>query len=141
MAEIDHYLTSLSEVIMKNVSVLLLSAFLFNSPAFAKIVVQKNKVFIEGDGNRTPLSLVNEMIKKKEISKLKLYGAGKANVISFAKKGEKEKLYSVDKKGFVYAIDPFSKYEVKKVDDKGLVQFKEVPGKSYKITSQGFFIH
>jgi hypothetical protein len=114
---------------------------LLTPAAFAKIAVKGDKVFIESKGERTPLMMVNSMIKKKEISKLKLYGSGAANVISFAKKGEDEKLYSVDRNGFIYAIEPFSNYEVNQVDSDGLVQFKEVPGKSYRITSKGFFIN
>lgn len=75
---------------MKTVSSLLLSAFLFHPSAFAKIVVQKNKLFIEGDGNRTPLSLVNEMIKKKKFQNLSFMGLER-QMLSHSQKKVKKK--------------------------------------------------
>lgn len=126
---------------MKTALTLISFLLLISTSSFARIVHSQDKMFIEHDGNRVPLETVNILIKDKKISKIKLYGEGKAHVISFAKKGESEKLYSVDEKGFIYSLDPFTNYRVKDVHDDGRISFQEVPGRKYKISSKGFFLY
>lgn len=115
--------------------------FIFSSAAFAKIVVHEDKLFIRKSGKQEPIMLVNQLVDQKTITHLKLYGGGDIHLISFAKEGEKEKLYSVDTKGFVYSIEPFSSYEVEKVHAEGLITFKQQPSRKYRISSKGFFLY
>jgi hypothetical protein len=124
----------------KNFGFCLFLMFLASS-AFAKIVLIEDKLFLRHQGKQLPLLMVNELISKKEISKVKLFGGGDIRLLSFAKKGESEKLYSVDEKGFVYAIEPFTTYEVTQVDEKGMIHFKQKPGKRFRIDPNGFFLH
>jgi hypothetical protein len=126
---------------MKTAFTLISFLLLISTSSFARIVHSKDKMFIEQDGNRVPMETVNNLIRENKISKIKLYGDGKAHVISFAKKGESEKLYSVDEKGFIYSLDPFTKYKVKDVHDDGRLSFEEVPGRKYKVSSKGFFLY
>lgn len=124
------------------VSLASLAALLMLSlSAFGKIVVQDDKLYVESKGNRVPLGLVNSMIQEKSISDIKLYANGKIHMISFSKNGEREKIYSVDEKGFVYSIEPFSSYSVSRVDQDNLIHFKEVKNRRYKINSKGFFLY
>lgn len=118
-------------------------SFFVATTAFAKVVINKDQLFLETSaGGRTPISNLNTMIEKREISKLKLYGDGKTHIVSFAKKkGGKEKNYSVDHRGFIYEIEPFSNYTITKVHENGDVEFKEAPGKKYKVTSEGYYIY
>lgn len=111
------------------------------STAFAKIVMIDDKVFLRKDGRQVPVFVVNELIEKEKVKKVNLYGEGKVHLISFAQKGEKEKLYSVDDQGYIYAIEPFMKYKVKRIVDGGRFVFQEVPGKKFRVTDKGFFVH
>jgi len=111
------------------------------STAFAKVIMVKDQLFLKEDGKEVPLFLVNKMIEEKVITNIKLYDDGNVNLVSYAKTGESSKLYSIDSKGFVYAIEPYAKYEVKSVDKKGRIQFKEDPKHKYQVTAKGFFIH
>lgn len=116
--------------------------FLFAQASFAKVIIKNDQFFLETTAGRTPMSTLNNLIEKREISKLKLHGDGKAHVVSFVKKKDNgEKLYSIDHRGFIYDIKPFSNYTVSKVYDNGDIEFKEEPGKRYKITSEGYFIY
>lgn len=126
---------------MKTAFTLIVFLLLISTSSFARIVHTQDKMFLEQGGNRVPMETVNQLIREKKISKIKLYGEGKAHVISFAKKGEAEKLYSVDEKGFIYSLDPFASYRVKNVHDDGRISFQEVPGRKYKISSKGFFLY
>lgn len=124
------------------------SAFFFivlilglQSLAFGKVVMVDDRVYIRKDGRQIPVFLVNELIEKRRVKKVNLFGEGKAHLISFAIKGESEKLYSIDDQGFIYAIEPYSKYNVNKVTDSGDFAFREMPGKMFKVTDKGFFIH
>ena len=114
---------------------------LVSTSAFAKIVTEKGQFYIESKQGKSALLNVNELIKKKAVSKVKMYGEGKANIISFAKNDGPETLYSVDEKGFIYAIKPFSSYSVSHVDADGKFQFKEVPKRKYVVDSKGFFFY
>lgn len=126
---------------MKTSLILITLLSLISTAAFGKIVSSKGKYFIQARGEKTPLFMVNKLIEEKEIKKVKLYEDGRIHLISFAKKGEQEKLYSVDSDGFIYSIDPFASYTVDRVDANGRVQFKEAPGRKYHISSKGFFFY
>jgi len=118
---------------------LLLAAMLLATNALAKISRSGDQLFIEAKGKSSPLGMVNDLISKKQVSKVKLYGDGDMHLISFAKEGEKERLYSVDEKGYTYAIKPFADYSVDKIK-KDRVEFKEQPGREYKVSSTGLFL-
>lgn len=120
---------------------LLLCSALLCTSAFASIVRVDDKLFLRSKGKQVPLLMVNELIQNKTVTKVKLYGEGRVPMVSFAKKNEKEKLYSVDEKGFVYSIEPFASYDVADIGDDGSIRFKQVPGRKYKINSQGFFLY
>jgi hypothetical protein len=126
---------------MKTAFTLFTFLILISSSSFARIVHTQDKIFFEQWGNRVPLETINRLITEKKISKIKLYGEGKAHVISFAKKGEKEKLYSVDEKGFIYSLEPFTNYKIKDVHEDGKFSFHEVPGRNYKVSPKGFFLY
>lgn len=115
--------------------------FLFAQTSFAKVIIKNDQLYLETTAGRTPMSTLNTMIDKKEVSKLKLHGDGKAHVISFAKNRGDEKLYSIDHRGFVYDIKPFSNYSVSKVYENGDIEFKQEPGKRYKVTSEGYYVY
>jgi hypothetical protein len=124
---------------MKATLVLML-AFM-TSTAFGRILKVQDKLFLRAQGKQVPIFAVNEMIQKKAVSKVKIFNEGRAPIIAFARKNEKEKLYSVDEKGFIYSIEPFTNYEVSDVGDDGSIKFREFPDRKYKVNSQGFFIH
>lgn len=126
---------------MKTVLTFFALLMVLKSAAFAKIVMIDDKVFLRKDGRQVPVFVVNELIDKEKVKKVHLYGEGKVHLISFAKKGEKEKLYSVDEQGYIYAIAPFAEYKVNKIVDDGRFVFHEVPGKKYKVTDKGYFVH
>lgn len=119
----------------------LFAALLISVSAFAKIITVDNRVYLRSKGKQVPVFLVNSLIEKGEVSKLKLYGDGEVHMISFAKSGEKEKLYSVDEKGFMYTIEPFSSYEVSTVENDGRFRFKQVPKKKFRVNEKGFFLN
>ncbi len=120
---------------------LLLLSLLISSASFARIVSLDHRYYIETNGKEEPIYLLNELIEKKIVKTIKVYNGGNVNMISFAKKGEAEKLYSIDEKGYIYAIEPFSKYRVSKVDRNNHIQFAEAPSKKYFINSHGYFIY
>lgn len=107
----------------------------------AKIIQQNDEFAIETKKGVAPIFMVNKLIRENSISRIKVYGNGNVHLLSFAKNGESEMLYSVDEKGFIYSIKPFSSYTVSKVEADGMFQFEEKPGIKYKITSSGFFLH
>lgn len=118
-------------------------AILFNIPlGHTKIVTHNGEFFIVSNHQRVPIFLVNQLVEKGEISRVKLYGAGNAHLISFSKDSDKkEKLYSVDEKGFIYSINPFVDYSVTEVDDQGKFKFREVQNKKFFISDKGFFLN
>ncbi len=124
-------------------SSLLFAVFLlcFSSVSFGKIIYVDGKVFVQSKGKQAPLAMVNNLIDDSKVSAVKLYADGKINAISFAKKNEKEKLYSVDEQGYAYAIEPFASYHVKKADQRGFITFKEHPRRKYRVNEKGFFIY
>lgn len=111
------------------------------STAFAKIVMIDDKVYLRKDGRQVPVFVVNDLIEKNKVKKVNLYGEGRVHLISFAKKGEKEKLYSVDEQGYIYAIAPFAEYKVQKIIDGNHFVFQETPGKKFRVTEKGYFVH
>lgn len=121
---------------------LLALSFLIANVSWAKVVISKDQLFLETTAGRTPISSLNTLIEKREVKNLKLHGDGLAHVVSFSKKkGEPVKNYSIDHRGFIYDIEPFSNYTVSKVHPNGDIEFKETPGKRYKITSEGYYIY
>lgn len=126
---------------MKTSLSLLALSLIFSTSAFAKIVKEKNRLFVESKNSKTPIHMVNTLLKEKKISKLKTYNNGKVHVISFAKHDGPEKLYSVDEKGYIYSIEPFSNYSISNVDENGKFQFKEVPNRKYIVDAKGFFLY
>ena len=125
---------------MKSALTFISLLIVLKSTAFAKIVMIDDKVYLRKDGQQVPVFVVNELIEKEKVKKVNLFGDGKVHLISFAAKGEEEKLFSVDNKGYIYAIEPYTKYRVSKVLDKDHFVFKEVPKKKFRITDKGFFI-
>ena len=125
---------------MKSALTFIALLIVLKSTAFAKIVMIDDKVYLRKDGQQIPVFVVNDLIEKEKVKKVHLFGDGKVHLISFAEKGEKEKLYSVDDKGYIYAIEPYAKYKVSKVVDKERFVFQEVPNKQFRVTSKGFFI-
>lgn len=126
---------------MKTALTFLALLFVLKSTAFAKIVMIDDKVFLRKDGKQVPVFLVNDFIDRGKVKKVNLYDDGKLHIISFAVKGERERLYSVDEQGYMYSIEPFSRYQVDKVSDNGRFEFRELPGKHFRVTEKGFFIH
>lgn len=126
---------------MKMLLTLLALALMLSTSAFAKIVTNDGQFFIKTKKGTHPIMSVNELIEKKEISQIKMYGKGNVHVLSFATKKGPEKLYSVDQKGFIYSIKPFSDYSISKVDANGKFQFKQVPKRNYVVDAKGFFFY
>ncbi|MES2527851.1 MAG: hypothetical protein V4598_12230 [Bdellovibrionota bacterium] len=125
---------------MKSVLTFFALLIVMKSTAFAKIVMIDDKVYLRKDGQQVPVFVVNELIEKEKVKKVHLFGEGKIHLISFAEGKDEEKLYSVDDKGYIYAIAPYSKYRVKDVIDNERFVFQEVPGKRFRVTGKGFFI-
>lgn len=126
---------------MKTVLTFFALLIVLKSAAFAKIVMIDDKVYLRNDGRQVPVFLVNELIEKGKVKKVHLFGEGKVHLISFATKNEREVLYSVDNQGYIYAIEPYAKFSVEKITDGGRFRFKQQPGKDYRVTDKGFFIH
>lgn len=125
---------------MKKSLFLITLSLVLSTSAFARIVKEKNRLFIETNTSKSPITMVNEMIKNNTISKLKMYDSGKVHLLSFSKHDGPTKLYSVDERGYIYSIEPFSNYEVSNVDN-GKFQFKEVPNRKYVVDAKGFFLY
>lgn len=123
---------------MKKFCLTLLALMSFS--AFGKIIHKEDMFFIETNGDLVPIVMVNELIQNKKVSAVKLYDSGNVNMITFAKHGGRVKNYSVDHKGFAYAIEPFTSHRVEMIDKRGLIRFAEYPGRKYYITKDGFFI-
>jgi hypothetical protein len=107
----------------------------------AKIINREGVFFLGSGSESTPIIMLNELIQQKKVSQIILYAQGSIHLLSFAKEGEKPKLYSVDAKGFIYALDPYMNYDVSKVNSNGTFEFKQRPGLSYHVSSKGFYLH
>ena len=107
----------------------------------AKIINREGVFFMDSGDATTPLLMVNELIQKKKICQIILYAEGNVHLVSFAKEGQPTKLYSVDSEGFIYDLEPFSKYEVKKIYPNGTFEFKQRAGVSFHVSRKGFFLH
>jgi hypothetical protein len=119
---------------------IILTILLLSSIVEASIVVSENKFFVESKGKRIPIFKLNNLTSRGEISQLKVFAKGKINVVAFALKDQKERIYSVDEDGFIYLIAPFANYELKRVVANEKIEFKQQPGKYYSISSKGLFI-
>lgn len=128
---------------MRIFSLLFFFATLFNSPlTHSKIVTHNGEFFVVTNQQRVPIFMVNHLVEKGEINRIKLFGGGNAHLISFAKnEDKKEKLYSVDEKGYIYSISPFTDFSVTDVDDQGKFKFQEVRDRIYFINQKGFFLY
>ena len=107
---------------------------------FAAITSEKGKYYITSKNGKAPLLKVNELLSNKKIKNVKIYDNGRINAISF-KNGKERKLYSVDSKGFIYSIAPFSKYDISKVHTNGKFEFKQIPNRKYTVNEKGFFLY
>lgn len=119
----------------------LLATLILSSSAFAKIVSNDHRYFVSTNGKEQPIHLLNSLIENKQVSAIKIYAGGNINVISFAKKGGAEKLYSIDDKGYMYAIEPFANYRINKIDRDNMIRFAEAPSKRFFVNNKGFFIY
>jgi len=130
-------------IIMRHLTFIIGCAILFHIPnGHSKIVNQNGEFFVVNNQERIPIFIVNQLIEKGELSRIKLYGAGSAHLISFKKNNDKEeKLYSVDEKGFIYSISPFTDYSVTDVDELGNFKFRETQNKKFFINPKGFFLN
>ncbi len=126
---------------MKTLMTFIALTLLLSPSLQARIVLQKDGFFIESKNSKMPIDLLNTYVRNKEISQVKLFASGNVHLVSFAKNNEKEKLYSVDEKGFIYSINPFTNYDVKSVDAEGYVHFKQENRRKYRIDSKGFFLY
>lgn len=118
------------------------SIFLLSMNSIQAKIINREGVFYLGSGSEsTPIIMLNELIQQKKVSQIILYAQGSIHLLSFAKEGEKPKLYSVDAKGFIYALDPYMNYEIKKINSNGTFEFKQRPGLSYHVSSKGFYLH
>lgn len=112
------------------------------SPAvLAKITTHNHRYYVQVKNRMAPIHLLNTLIENREVSAIKIYANGNIHMISFAKKDGVEKVYSIDEKGYMYAIEPFSHYQVSRIDKKNMIQFAQVPHKKFFINSDGFFIY
>jgi hypothetical protein len=125
---------------MKTSLLFIIVSMFFAGSTYAKVILKDGLFYVESKGNRSPIALLNNLASAKSISEVKLFGKGNINIVSFAKEGEKEKLYSVAEDGYIYSIKPFSDYKVSEVTPQG-VRFKERPNRTYKINSKGFFLY
>jgi hypothetical protein len=123
-----------------NVLTLMFLSICFSANAWSKIISHEGKMYLRDSGKQVPLELVNELVKKGEVSEVTLFEGGEVRMLSFARKGQPARIYSVDQKGFVYSIEPFTNYRVK-TTKKGLVQFHEEPKRFYKIDPNGIFTY
>lgn len=126
---------------MKTSLALLILAFLLPSSIYAKIISSNDLYYIQTRKGNVPVMSVNKMISEKTISHIKIYGNGMPHLISFATKNGPVKLYSVDERGFIYSIEPFTSFTVSTTEDNGQFQFNEVPGRKYNVDTKGFFFH
>jgi|GEM_PF-6034368 len=126
---------------MKTSLALLTLAFLLPSSIYAKIISSNDLYYIQTRKGNVPVMSVNKMISEKTISNIKIYGNGMPHLISFATKNGPVKLYSVDERGFIYSIEPFTSFTVSTTEDNGQFQFNEVPGRKYNVDTKGFFFH
>lgn len=114
--------------------------FMISLDSNARIIFQKERLYLQSNGEQRPLSMVNELIQKNAISKVKIYDNGGINLISFSTRSGEEKIYSVDEKGFVYSIAPFTNFSISRIGH-GLVEFKQFPGRQYRIDRNGYFLY
>lgn len=122
--------------------IIILAIFFFSvNSVRAKIINREGVFFIDSGAETIPMLMVNELIQKKKISQIILYAQGDVHLVSFAKEGGATKLYSVDSQGFIYDLEPFANYEVKKINTNGTFEFKQRPGVSFHVSSKGFYLH
>jgi hypothetical protein len=125
---------------MKNKLILTVLILLISSSSFAKIIYSNKKLFIEQDGHRTPVEMVNQLIKEGKITKVRLFRKGEVHMISFSNDKAPEKLFTVDEKGFIYTLEPYTNYNIKEVRRDGKFSFEEVPGRLFEVSKEGLFL-
>jgi hypothetical protein len=117
------------------------AVLLVSTSLFAKIVKKEDGLYIESKESQSPIESINHLVRLGSVKKLTIYGNGNINLVSFAKGNGPLKLYSVDLKGFIYAIEPFSSYRISEVHPDGSFRFQEFPNRKYKINDQGYFLY
>lgn len=120
---------------------LIMVLMIFSTMSFAKIIKKSDQLYVKSSHGEEPITLVNNLMKEGSISKITIFANGSINLLSFAKKGGSEKIYSVDEKGFAYAIEPFASYTIEKMTQDGRFQFHQRPAKQYYVNAEGFFLH
>ena len=108
--------------------------------ADGKIIKKEDGIFIQTGELEKEIFLVNQLIKKGDLSSLTIYQDGRLNLISFKTTLNTKKLYSVDSKGFIYDIKPYSGYEISEISPSQYFKFKEIPKKYFSVDKNGFFI-
>ncbi len=124
----------------KSIILLTILLFQFNSNALGKIIKKEDGIFIQSRGEEKEIFLVNQLLKKGLLSNLTTYKDGQVHLLSFKTKDKPLRLYSVDSKGFIYDIKPFSEYEVSEVTPSQFFKFRELPNRSFRVDAHGFFI-
>jgi hypothetical protein len=124
----------------KSIILLTILIFQFNFNALGKIIKKEDGVFIQSSGKEKEVFLVNQLLKKGLLSNLTTYKDGQIHLLSFKTINKPLRLYSVDSKGFIYDIKPFSEYEVSEVTPAQYFKFKELPKKSFRVDAHGFFV-
>jgi hypothetical protein len=108
--------------------------------AHSTIVKKADGIYVQKDQKEKEIFLVNQLIKKGELSNLTLYHNGGLNLISFKTNLNNKKLYSVDSKGFIYDIKPYSDYQIAEIYPSLHFKFKELPKKIFWIDDNGYFL-
>lgn len=116
-------------------------SFILSSSVFARIVEDNKQLYVETSSGKAPITMLNNMIKSKTVTKLKTYDNGKVHLISFSKHNGPTKLYSVDEKGYIYSIEPFTNYSVSNIEDNGKFQFREIPNRKFVVDAKGYFLY
>jgi len=125
---------------MENKVLTVILSIIFSTISFAKIIKKSDQLYVKSTHREEPIHLINNLIKEGSVSKITIFGNGSINLLSFAKKGGDEKIYSVDEKGFAYAIEPFASFTIEKTTKDGRFQFHQKPAKQYYVNSEGFFL-
>ncbi len=118
---------------------LLILFYSFNGSA--KIVIEDNKFFILNKKSKNPILMINDLIEKKMVSKVKIFLGGETHLLSFSEGKQKEKLYSVASDGYIYSLEPFTNFDVKKVTADGGILFRQLPDKIYRVNENGIFFY
>jgi len=124
-----------------NMKLIILFILFYSFNGSAKIVIEENKFYILDKKSKNSLVMINDLIEKKMVSKVKIFLGGEAHLLSFSEGKQKEKLYSVATDGYIYSIEPFTNFDVKKVTANGGILFRQIPDKIYRVNENGIFFY